>query len=175
MLKQLPFKKEYLLAGAALVLLLVSYQLAFKKTIEAWQLNHSLKRQLAQGTDVSYQPQYQERKNANLGKIIDLYKVDTTEFRNNIINNISVIAEKESVKLTEVPTRDPLYHSAQFIIQKLDFEGDYFSLVKVLGKLKSKNGIGVIRGSIFKTTSGEPGNEKTKKLVLEIYLEIVNK
>ncbi|MDB5145470.1 MAG: hypothetical protein JWQ66_4183 [Mucilaginibacter sp.] len=175
MLKQLPFKKEYLLAGAAVILLLVSYQMAFKKTIEAWQLNYSLKRQLAQSTDVSYQPQYQERKNANLGKIIDLYKVDTMEFRNNIIGNISVIAEKENVKLTEVPTSDPHYHSTQFIIQKLNFEGDYFSLIKVLNQLEKANGMGVMHSATIKTTKPISEDKKEKKLVLEIYVIIINK
>src|SRR5260370_37700569 len=111
MLKQLPFKKEYLLAAATMLLLLICYQLAFKKTIVAWQLNRGLKQKLAQSTDVSQQPEYQERKNANLGKLIDLYKADTTEFRSNILSNISAIAENENVKLTEVPTRDPLYNN----------------------------------------------------------------
>ncbi len=175
MVKQLPFKKEYLLVGATVILLLISYQLAYKKTIEAWQLNHSLKRQLAQSTDVSVQPQYQERKNANLGKIIDLYKADTIEFRNNIIGAISSIAEKENVKLSEVPTRDPLYHSTQFIIQKFKFEGDYFSLTKVLKQLEKANGIGVIRSTSMKTTRPRSEDKKDEKLTLEAYIIIINK
>jgi hypothetical protein len=174
MLKQLPFKKEYLLAAATVVLLLLSYHLAFKKTIQAWQMNHSLKMQLAQSTDVSVQPEYQLRKNANLGHIIDLYKADTMEFRNKIIASISALAEKENVKLTEVPTRDPLYHAPQFIIQKLNFEGNYFSLAKVLNQLQKTGRIGIIRGTALRTAK-QPGKEKVQKLVLEIYFEILNK
>src|ERR1700744_2064217 len=137
MLRQLPFKKEYLLVGGAIVLLLLGYQLAFKKPIEAWKLNHSLKQQLLHSADISSEPQYEERKNINLGRVIDLYRADTSEFRGNIISKISSIAEEEKVKLTEVPTRDPLYHTYQVIIQKLNFEGDYFSLVKILNRIQA--------------------------------------
>src|SRR5260221_6065529 len=131
MLKQLPLKKEYLLIAAAIVLLLLSYQLAFKKTIEAWQINKHLKAQLFEATNLSYQPAYLERKNKNLTNIIGHYKTDTVAFRSNIISTISSIAEKENVKLSEVPVRDPLYDTDQFIIQKLNFEGSFFALTKV--------------------------------------------
>jgi hypothetical protein len=171
MIKQLPFKKEYLLLAATMVLLLLSYQLAFKKTINAWQLNSSLKQQLTRSTDVSFQPGYQERKNANLDQIIHLYQVDTSEFRSSIISTIAEIAGKENVKLSEVPTGDPAYHTSQFIIQRLRFEGDYFLLEKVLNRLRSVPGVGIIRSAQFKSTK----NEKTKKLLLEVYFEILNK
>jgi hypothetical protein len=173
MLKQLPLKKEYWLVAATIIVLLLSYQLAFKKTLEAWQHNTSLKHQLAQSTDLSYQPEYQERKNNNLGKIVNLYKADTLNFRSNIISIISSIAEKENVKLTEVPTQDPLYRTPQFIIQKLNFEGDYFSLAKVLNELQRAKEIGVIRGAMYKMTALHLNANDSKKLVLEVYLEIV--
>jgi hypothetical protein len=175
MFKQLPFKKEYLLAGAAIVLLLLGYQLAFKKTIEAWQLNHSLNQQLARSADVSSEPQYQERKNSNLGRVIDLYRADTSEFRGDMINEITKIAEKENVKLTTVPTRDPLFHSSQFQIQKLDMEGDYFSLTKVFDLLKQAKGIGMIRSATYKSISITSASKKDEKLVLELYFIVLNK
>jgi len=174
MLKQLPLKKEYLLVAAAILLLLISYQLAFKKTIEAWQLNTGLKHQLAQSTDVSYQPGYLERKNANLSNILKLYKADTVDFRSNIIGTISAIAEKENVKLTGVPTQDPFYHTPQFIIQKLDFEGDYFALIKTLKQLQGAKGIGLVRAVTFKTSVINSSSDKAKKLLLEVYLEMAS-
>jgi hypothetical protein len=171
MLRQLPIKKEYLLIAGAVLLLLLSYQLAFKKTIEAWELNHSLKQQLIQSGDVSSDPGYLQRKNQNLDRIIGLYQADTTEFRSSIISTIAEIAGKENVKLSEVPTGDPGYHTPQFIVQKLRFEGNYFLLEKVLNRLKSTPGVGVIRSVQFKIAK----DEKNKKLLLEIYLEIIHK
>jgi hypothetical protein len=173
MLKKLPFKKEYLLAVGAIVLLLLCYQLAFKKTMEAWQLNHSLNLQLARSVDVSSEPQYQERKNNNLSKVIELYGADTSEFRSNIIGAITQIAEKEHVKVAAVPTRDPLFHSQQFLIQKLELEGDYFSLTKVFNLLNEARGIGVIRSATYKSGTVIPGNKRGEKLILELYFIII--
>jgi hypothetical protein len=173
MLKQIPIKKEYLLIAASIVLLLLCYQLAFKKTIEAWQVNKQLKSQIAQAADLSYQPAYLERKNKNLSKIIALYKTDTVTFRSNTISVISSIAEKENVKLSEVPLQDPLYNADQFIIQKLNFEGSFFALTKVLNRLQITSGIGVVRATTYKVTGIRSGVDDVKKLVLEVYLETV--
>ena len=117
MLQKLPIKKSYLLPAGTILLVLLSYQLAFKKTIAAWQLNTSLNRQLAQSVDVSAEPVYLERKNANLKKIISLYQADTTEFRSSIISTIAEIAGREQVSLSEVPAGDPGFHTPKFIIE----------------------------------------------------------
>jgi len=173
MLKQLPVKKEYLLLIVATILLLwLSYKLAFKATIEAWQTNRQLKTQLTRSADLSYQPGYVERKNINLDKILKLYKADTTAFRNNSINIISAIAEKENVKLSEVPMQDPFFHTDRFIIQKLGFEGDFFSLTKVFHQLQLTNDIGIIRSATYKLPKTNPNEQKDKKLTAEICLEI---
>jgi len=172
MLKQLPLKKEYLLIAAAIVLLLLGYKLAFKQTFEAWQTNRQLKEQLARSSDLSYQPGYLERKSVNLNKVIDLYRADTAAFRNNSISTISVIAGKENVKLSEVPSQDPFFHTDKFIIQKLDFEGDFFSLTKTLNNLQATTGIGIIRSVSYKLTGNSMDLNKDRKPVLEVYLEI---
>jgi hypothetical protein len=171
MLKQLPIKKEYVLIAAAVVLLLLSYQLAFKKTMEAWQINKHLKAQLFEATNLSYQPAYLERKNKNLTNIIGRYKTDTVAFRSNIISTISAIAEKENVKLSEVPVQDPLYHTDQFIIQKLNFEGSFFALTKVLKQLQATKGIGVVRSASYKAVNVRSNTDEAKKLTMEVYLE----
>jgi len=173
MLKNLPIKKEYLLLIASFILLIIGYELAFKKTIAAWQVNKQLKEQITQASDLSYQPAYLERKNRNLTQIISRYKTDTIAFRSNSISSISTIAEKENVKLSEVPLQDPLYHTDLFIIQKLNFEGNFFSLTKTLNTLQSTNGIGVVRAAAYKSVRAGSSTDDAKKLVLEVYLETV--
>lgn len=171
MLDKLPIKKEYILIAGAVLLLLVSYELAFKKTIEAWQIHRRLSAQLTQGTDLSVQPAYLERKDKNLDKIISGYQIDTVSFRSTIISTISLLAEREGVKLSALPVQDPLFRSDQFIIQKLGFEGDFFSLTKVLNRLRLTKGVGMIRSFAYKMPSGK--NEETKgPLILEVYLVI---
>ncbi len=173
MLKEFPIKKEYLLIIAAIVLLLISYQFAVKKTVEAWHTHKQLKQQLAQAADLSVQPAYLERKNSNLNKILNRYKTDTVTFRSNTVSAIALIAEKENVKLSEVPLQDPLFRTDQFIIQKLNFEGSFFALTKVLNQLQAANGIGMMRAVGYKAIGLHSGNDGEKKLVMEVYFEAV--
>ncbi|MDB5002080.1 MAG: hypothetical protein JWQ34_305 [Mucilaginibacter sp.] len=171
MLDKLPIKKDHLLVAGAVLLLLLCYKLAFKNTIEAWQTHAQLNNQLAQATDISIQPDYLQRKNINLNKVINLYKADTIAFRNNSISKISIIAEKENVKLSEVPLQDPFFHTDKLIIQKLNLEGDYFALTKTVNILRSTAGIGIIRSISYKLTRAK-GNSDDKKLIADVYLEI---
>ncbi|MFI5161956.1 MAG: hypothetical protein ACHQHN_11800 [Sphingobacteriales bacterium] len=173
-LDKLPIKKDYLLIAGSIFLLLIGYELAFKTTVDAWQTHKQLQAQLAQSTDLSYQPGYLERQNGNLDKIIALYKTDTTAFRSNSISAISLLAEKEQVKLNDVPVEDPVYHTARFTIQKLSFEGEFFNLLKFLGQLQKTSGIGIVRSVDFKIIGLHQGASDNKKLVLEIFLESVN-
>ena len=173
MLKQLPFKKIYLLWLGTGILLLLSYRFAFKNTIEAWQNNRQLKERLTQSSDLGYQPDYLERKDKNLEKIIGLYKADTTAFRSQIINAIALIAEKQNVKLTTVPIEDVSFHMPDFLIEKLAFEGDYFSLNKAMRELQVTPNIGVIRSATWKVVGIRSGSDENKQLVLELYFEVV--
>ena len=168
------FKKEYVFISAIIILLITCYQFAFKETISAWQLNKQLRYQLQQSSDVSMQPGYIERKNANLSRILDLYKADTLDFRNNAISKISSVAETDNVKLAEAPTRDPIYSNGQFFIQRLDLEGDYFSLMKVFDRLGQIKDAGIVRSVVFKQKRDRK-KEKGKDLVMELYFEVLNR
>ncbi|HTK18442.1 MAG TPA: hypothetical protein VL442_02965 [Mucilaginibacter sp.] len=128
---------------------------------------------MSQSSDLSIQPGYIERKSANLNHILDLYKVDTLNFRNEAVSKISSIAEAENVKLAEVPNQDPTYHIAEFTIQRLNFEGDYPSLVKTIGDLPHAKGIGILRSAIIKKVESHTTNDTATKLVLQVYLEMI--
>jgi len=163
-------KKKYLFIVVTMAVVLICYQLAFKKTIEAWQLNQQLKALLAQSADVSNQPGYTERKNSNLDRLLDLYKADTLNFRSNTISKIASVAETEQVKLAGVPNEEPADTSQRFRIQKLDFEGDYFSLMKAFQRLAQTKEAGIIRSAVFKTKRGTDP-EKDRKIIMELYFE----
>jgi len=172
MLKDLPIKKEYLLIGGIVVLLLISYQLSFKKTVQAWQLHRQLTSQLTKAGNLDYQPDYLERKGRNLDKILDLYKADTSLLRSNIISMVTVLAQKQNVRLIEVPARDAFYHNGKFMIQKLNFEGSYVDLSKFLDQLHTQEAIGMIRSVDFKLITPGSGVENDKRLTLQVYLEL---
>jgi hypothetical protein len=171
---KLPFniKKEYVLIAGTIILLYISYQLAFKKTIEAIHIHNRLSAEVASASDLSYQPGYLERKSRNLDAIEQKYQMDSLSLRGNTIALISQVAEKEHVKLSEVPDQDPLYRNEHFIIQRLDFEGDYFSLTRMLHQLELTNGIGVSRSVTWKAMDKVPGNHIDKKLILQVCFEM---
>lgn len=171
MTKNRPVKKEYLLIVGGLLLFLLCYQLAFKDTIAAWQLNRELTGQLLQDHDLGYQPEYLERKSRNLDTILNIYRSDTVLFRNNTISRIAALADKNQVKLTEVPIQEAMYHTDRTIIQKLSFEGDFFALNSFLNQLESISGAGVPRSVVFRSSRKE-GEPDRKKLSLEVYMEI---
>jgi len=171
MLKIGQIKKEYLLLAASVVMLVICYQLAFKKSIEAWHQHRQLASQAAQSVSGSFQPAYSERKSANISKILNLYKADTVNFRSNIIGRISSIAEKENVKLAEVPADDPSLHNNKIIHQKLAFEGDYFSLVKTLNELQKTPEIGVVRSIDLKSAPSNSNEHGTRPPTMAVELE----
>jgi hypothetical protein len=172
MLAKLPFKKEHLFILSIIVALLLGYRLAFKNTVDAWQTNQQLTAQLAQSADLSYQPDYLQRKNSNLNKVIDLYKTDTVNFRSNCINKVSIIAEKENVKLNEIPVSDPAFNTEKWIVQKITLKGDYFALTKTINHIQGTAGIGVVRSINYRVPRNQSDAEKTKEMMADVFLEI---
>lgn len=168
MLKQIPIKKEHLFIAGVILLILIGYQLAFKKTLEAWQTHKKLKDQLTLSSNLSYQPVFLKRKNANLDSVISHYRADTISFRDNSISTISIIAEKQNVKLSEVPLQNPAFNAEKFIIQKLTFEGDFFSLTRTVNDLQKTKGIGVIRSVSYRHSRAAEG-----KLFADVHMEIL--
>lgn len=157
-----------MVAGVVL-LLLISYQMAFKKTIALWVKHKELERNLSFAGDVSVQPDYLKRKGHNLKNILQLYRSDSATFRNSIISSVSITAAKENVRLLEVPSEDPFYKTDRFIIQKMIFQGDYFALLKTLKNLQQTSQIGVIRSAAIKLPErGHTGDLKMP--VLEVLL-----
>ena len=173
MMQRLLIKKDYLFILMAIVLLIICYQLAFKRTFAAWQLHKRLTGQSAQSGNLSVQPAYLYRKDQNLSKIIGQYKTDTSLFRSNIISTISLLAEKENVKLSDVPVQDPLYNTSRFTIQKLSFDGDFFSLTKVLNRLYLTHDVGIVRSVTYRTVKLRSKAEDVKKIIMDVYLENV--
>ncbi|QEM09148.1 hypothetical protein [Mucilaginibacter rubeus] len=175
MLKYWPFKKDYLLVLIIALMVTAGYKLAFKRTMEARSLNKEFKEQLKQQHSVADQPGYTERKDTNLARIIGLYRVDTVTFRNNAINSIALIAEKNNVKFISAPLQEKRYHTEKYMLQKLSFSGDFFSLLKLLNQLQAAKGTGMIRSCSFRVPSGRASPEVAKSVLLDIVFQVVIK
>jgi hypothetical protein len=172
MVERFKIKIEYLLIAATCLLLLLSYELAFKKTIAAWQLHRQLEQQVAGSRDVTYQPGYLERKNANLDKILALYRADTANYRNDVLAHIDLIAEQQNVKLSEVPVQGVADSSRTYTIQKLTFSGEYFQLLKTLKSLQAASGIGMVRAATIRSVIDHNNGGQQKRVILDVYIEI---
>jgi hypothetical protein len=175
MLKYWPLKKVYLLVLLTVLLAVAGYELAFKQTLNARSLNGQLREQLAQQNNAVEQPGYTDRKNTNLDKIIGLYRADTVTYRSSAINTIAFLAEKNNVKFVSAPVQDKGYHTEKYILQKLTFSGDYFSLLKLLNQLQSASGTGIIRSCSFRVPDKRDALVNEKNILLDVFFEVVIK
>jgi hypothetical protein len=173
MLKYWPFKKVYLLVLGTFLLAVAGYELAFKHTLDARNVNVQLTEQLAQQNNATEQPGYTDRKNANLDRIIGLYHADTVTYRSSAINAIAFLAEKNNVKFVSAPVQDKGYHTDKYILQKLTFSGDYFSLLKLLNQLQAANDIGMIRSCSFRVPARQDMVLANGKVLLDVFFEVV--
>lgn len=173
MLKNIAFKREYLLLGSAILLLVVAYRLAFRKTIEQWQLHSQLEARMANTGNTDYQPAYLSRKNANLSRIIRRYKADTSLFRNTSVTQVSLIAQRNGAKLVNIPSQDMEQDTGKIILEKLELTGDYFSLLKTAAVLNRTPDIGWLRSvSLFEVYKFD-AKENTRSIHMEVCLEIL--
>jgi len=127
-----------------------------------------LKDQQVFAGSLTYQPGYLKRKKDNLDSVISYYQADTSSFRNNSISGISIIAERQGAKLSEVPIADPSFVTEKFIIQKMTFEGNFFSLTKTINELQTSKDVGVVRSFSYSLKRSADA-----KLYATIYLEIL--
>jgi len=162
--------KKYGAIAGSLLALAICYELAFKVTLEAYGTNEDLKAQLSQSSGLSYQPGYLKRKARNLDVLLQRYQSDSSALRGNTIAGISRLAKRGNVRLSEVPVEDPAWHTEQYIIERLKFEGDFKSLVKTLSYLEASEGMGVSRSVIVKAAKAD--DYANKKTAMEVLLEI---
>ena len=172
MLEKLLQKRGLLMGVGSVLLLFICYWFAFSKTIEAWQLNKQLTVQSMHPAEIVNQPSYIIRKGKNIKQTLNLYKIDTIEVRNNILSRIAVIAEGENIQLSEVPVQDVPDSSSFIMVQKLNFQGNYVSLLKFLDKVNQTAGVGIIRSMSIKS-SKKNGEQKNGPLICEAYFEML--
>ncbi|WP_295719977.1 hypothetical protein [Mucilaginibacter sp.] len=171
MLKSKVIKKEYLLVAGSLLLLL-SYELAFKRTYVAWRQYRRLEEQLSPQADFRYQPGFLERKSKNLDKLIGLYRVDTAELKDVVIGTVANKAAKLNVRLSGVPAQGDDLQLDGFNIQQLDLEGEYFSLLKLIKSLQGTEQIGMVRSVVLVSKKNE-GKDGKVNISMKIYLESI--
>jgi hypothetical protein len=166
-------RKDYLLIAGSILFFLVCYRFSFSHTVEAWKLRRELQQKIKASADLSYQPGYLERKDNNLNHIIGRFKIDTTTLRSNMITTIALQAEKMQVRLSRVPIQSVSNPGDKYVVQRLDFEGDYFSLCKLLGQLQSSEATGLVRAVDITSGKATDNNPEKKKLNMRLFIATI--
>jgi len=172
-MKGLINNRNYWLVGGSLLLAFLCYRLAFKKTIEAWQENRRLNSQLLNVSDLSFQPGYLERKFKNLSAVADLYKVDSINYRSEMIAKVAGIAQQENVKVVNVPLPDEADNTQHLIRQKIEVKGVFYSLLKFYDQVEVRHEAGLVRSVIWKELPAPVNSKKDDQLLMELYLVTV--
>lgn len=168
MIKAAITNKKNIAIAASVLLLLVCYRLNFSLTIEAWKTNEQLKEKLEAAQDLSVQPGFSARKSKNLDEILKRYRSDSTALRENTIKQIAIIANKEKVRLAEVPLEDPSLRNDQYILERLSFEGDLYSLLRTLKDLEASEGVGMPRTVEISAGKKDGPTKLSMKILQEI-------
>jgi len=171
MIGKLHININYLLITGTLCLLLISYQLAFKNTLEAWKLNKKLNEQI-DGVTLSEQPAYLQRQDKAMAAVIRSYRADTLNYRNNIVSQISEAGDKEHVRIVEVPIQTDL-STRQYLVQKVNLKGDFFALLRTLNHLQQLNGIGYVRSLLLKKNRNQNQIKEDNEVVMEVYIAAI--
>ncbi|MFA6083761.1 hypothetical protein [Mucilaginibacter sp.] len=165
----LKYRARYLLIAAVMLLLAISYQLAFRHTFAALQLQGKLKGKLASSNDLSVQPGYLDRKYKNLDALTTRYRADTAVFRADVISAVAIVADQQHAWLTEVPGTDTSFNRRGLIMQKMALRGDFFSLLKVYDQLNGAAEIGLVRSVTIRAPQ-HANDPRGKPLEMEVYL-----
>ncbi|WP_026898444.1 hypothetical protein [Daejeonella oryzae] len=169
-MKELKNRGDILLVIGAVVLTFLFYQFGIKNTIVAYQTNEQLKNTLKNNSLESLPQDFLLRKSRNLDKVLEKYSVDSLIFRSKSIGEVASIAEAENLKLLEIAPLDPFYSTENFLVQKIDFEGDYYSIVKFIRRVQNQHNVGIIRSINIQTQTKGPAIGKNLKI--ELYLQI---
>jgi hypothetical protein len=143
-------KNRLLLAGAV-VLTLLSWNLAFRKTYDAINLNAELNKKLDQKSDLSVNPHYLKQKHQVLNRVLKQYTLDSAEWKNDFWLNVSRVAAHKEVSINYNPSAtralsDSVSHIAK---EEIAFKSDFKKLVTLLDSLERMKGAGLISSTRF--------------------------
>ncbi|PAW94651.1 hypothetical protein CKK33_14575 [Mucilaginibacter sp. MD40] len=168
------FSRPYAVPAAAILFLFICYQLAFKKTLEAWQLHRQFQQQLSTAQGIGSTPALMIRKQRNLDRIVQHYRWDTTAYRSSIIEQISKLSATQGVGFPTLPQREPALQSDQLQVERVVLNGKFTDLLKTLHTMEQTSSLGVVR-SVRLSSPDERTGKKGNSLEMSVYLMSVRK
>lgn len=166
-------KKDYLLLGGSILLLIMAYRFAFSRTVAEWHLHRNLTAQVAASHTLDDQPAYMERKTANLAAVIRRYRADTTLFRTGSLNSIALIAQRHEARLVSIPSADAQADTGKVLTEKVTLQGHYANLLSTADELSRTSGIGWLRSVNLSTIRKTDTLREKNELQLALYIQVL--
>jgi len=169
--------KNKLLLPAVIVLLLLSWNLAFKKTYDAIVLNRQLNKASTEASDLSDNPDFLKRKAEVLTLVLNRYKVDSSDWNNEFWLNVSSAAVNRGLEVIYRPEKNALKtDSVQTgLNQSIQFRGEFKGLVQLLDTLEKSKGLGKIVSIRFEKEKRDFSDDRPEKILLKTDFRAIQK
>lgn len=158
-----------------MILSLLSWNLAFKKTFNEIERNRSLTETSSVNADLTINPDYIKRKNIALNNLLAQYKVDSSEWKNGFWLHVSAIAENKGVEVIYRPAKNQTVDTAAYLKQAIQFKGDYKKLVLLVDSLEKTIGIGKLTSAELIKESKNNLSGSADKIVLNTDFKALKK
>ena len=174
-MKQVNYKtKNKILLGIGLLLLLIVYQLAIKKSIAAFSLNSSLKQQIEKAAGAPQKLALLEQQNLAYDAILANYKGNGSNTQQLLLSAVTGYCQENNLLLKEFP-KSIFKQESEYLVETNYFvlEGGFINTLRLIHHLEQKNRIGKIASVNYQVKK----DQRTQKDFLNatIYIQNVKK
>ncbi len=157
-------QKNALLAASTLLLLLLSWNLAFRKTASEWLRHRELMAATNSNAALADQPGYLRSLNGQLDRLLDSYRVDSMTWKSDLWLTASNIAEQKQIEVDFEPAATPSLNAQTPVMQQtIRFSGHFVQLVALVDTLEKITGNGQVSSLHFKI---DDASDKPDRLIL---------
>ena len=167
----LVYQKKFLcLIAGTIVLVVIAYQFAIKKSIQLSQQNRALKKQVHMIQNAPEKLKALRERNAYYDAFIVETEDRTSNKRNDLMAASSDYCVKNNISIREVPT--PVVEKVNdYIIEtnRFTLKGKFKNLLQYVHYLEREENHGAIRSVRF--YAHKPPREQEKELLLDVYIQ----
>ena len=165
-------KKTYQLLALLLLLCIVIYKLGIKKTKNLYQENKKLQIQISSASKNPNGVASLKQKMDSLEASMSLVSTDSIRFQHKIIEECTRLCVKNNCSLVKMP-KTIQSSSNDYLIETymLSIKGSYFNLMHILDEWEKT--FGHLASAKFEYLNDN--NSESKKLILTIYIQKINK
>lgn len=176
-LKNLTYKrKNQLLIAGMLLVLLVSWNFAFKNTAEAINLNRNFHNKSSDSQSLTYNASYLTEKSFLLDNIVCRYQADSLSWKNSFWTHVSKSIPSHGVSVIYQPDEKSKQQDVPSVVtrQHITFDADYKKLLMLLDSLQKRNEAGYV-SSVSLNTNEKRRSETIENVRMKMVFSILKK